>query len=153
MHELELIVVQGMIRDVACRGAVPKAQHIQKVACIVDALVAQMRDQGMSGLVVPELRGGSYINNVAYALVEEGTSVGSSVGALTCIHSSVACGLALSFNTQAVKGFWLTDLNNGQAIVSYCLAEPLAGSAAPNLGHCAEFRDGQLVLNGARPPL
>ena len=155
MHDLELSEEQRMIRDMARefarREIAPKAQAMEKAGWIDDALVAQMGELGLLGMVVPEEWGGSYIDYVAYALAVEEISAGDgAVGALMSIHNSVGCGPILNFGSQAQKDVWLADLASGQAIGCFCLTEPHAGSEANNLRTRAELRDGQWVLNGAK---
>ena len=155
MHDLELSEEQRMIRDMARdfsrREIAPKAQAMEKAGWIDDALVAQMGELGLLGMVVPEEWGGSYIDYVAYALAVEEISAGdAAVGALMSIHNSVGCGPVLNFGTQEQKDFWLENLASGQAIGCFCLTEPHAGSEANNLRTRAELRDGQWVLNGAK---
>jgi alkylation response protein AidB-like acyl-CoA dehydrogenase len=155
MHDLELSEEQRMIRDMARdfarREIAPKAQAMEKAGWIEDALVAQMGELGLLGMVVPEEWGGSYIDYVAYALAVEEISAGdAAVGALMSIHNSVGCGPILNFGTQQQKDFWLADLASGQTIGCFCLTEPQAGSEAHNLRTRAELRDGQWILNGAK---
>lgn len=155
MHDLELTEEQRMIRDMARdfarREIAPKAQAMEKAGWIDDALVAQMGELGLLGMVVPEEWGGSYIDYVAYALAVEEISAGDgAVGALMSIHNSVGCGPLLNFGSQAQKDAWLADLASGQAIGCFCLTEPQAGSEAHNLRTRAELRDGHWVLNGAK---
>ena len=155
MHDLELSEEQRMIRDMARdfarREIAPKAQAMEKAGWIDDALVAQMGELGLLGMVVPEEWGGSYIDYVAYALAVEEISAGDgAVGALMSIHNSVGCGPILNFGSQAQKDLWLAELAGGQAIGCFCLTEPHAGSEANNLRTRAELRDGQWVLNGAK---
>ena len=155
MHDLELSEEQRMIRDMARdfarREIAPKAQAMEKAGWIDDALVAQMGELGLLGMVVPEEWGGSYIDYVAYALAVEEISAGDgAVGALMSIHNSVGCGPLLNFGSQAQKDVWLADLASGQAIGCFCLTEPQAGSEAHNLRTRAELRDGHWVLNGAK---
>jgi alkylation response protein AidB-like acyl-CoA dehydrogenase len=127
------------------------APGLEKAGWIDDALVAQMGELGLLGMVVPEEWGGSYIDYVAYALAVEEISAGDgAVGALMSIHNSVGCGPLLKFGSQAQKDVWLADLASGQAIGCFCLTEPQAGSEAHNLRTRAELRDGHWVLNGAK---
>lgn len=155
MHDLELSEEQRMIRDMARdfarREIAPKAQAMEKAGWIDDALVAQMGELGLLGMVVPEEWGGSYIDYVAYALAVEEISAGDgAVGALMSIHNSVGCGPVLNFGSPAQKDVWLADLASGQALGCFCLTEPQAGSEAHNLRTRAELRDGQWILNGAK---
>ncbi|WP_312724969.1 acyl-CoA dehydrogenase family protein [Stutzerimonas kunmingensis] len=155
MHDLELSEDQRMIRDMARdfarREIAPHAQAWEKAGWIDDALVAQMGELGLLGMVVPEEWSGSYIDYVAYALAVEEISVGDgATGALMSIHNSVGCGPVLNYGSQAQKDEWLAELASGRAIGCFALTEPQAGSEAHNLRTRAELVDGQWVLNGSK---
>ncbi|MGE6686571.1 acyl-CoA dehydrogenase family protein [Stutzerimonas stutzeri] len=155
MHDLELNEDQRMIRDMARdfarREIAPHAQAWEKAGWIDDALVAQMGELGLLGMVVPEEWGGSYIDYVAYALAVEEISAGDgATGALMSIHNSVGCGPVLNYGSQAQKDEWLAELASGRAIGCFALTEPQAGSEAHNLRTRAELVDGQWVLNGSK---
>ncbi len=155
MHDLELSEDQRMIRDMARdfarREIAPHAQAWEKAGWIDDALVAQMGELGLLGMVVPEEWGGSYIDYVAYALAVEEISAGDgATGALMSIHNSVGCGPVLNYGSQALKDEWLAELASGRAIGCFALTEPQAGSEAHNLRTRAELVDGQWVLNGSK---
>ncbi len=155
MHDLELSEDQRMIRDMARdfarREIAPHAQAWEKAGWIDDALVAQMGELGLLGMVVPEEWGGSYIDYVAYALAVEEISAGDgATGALMSIHNSVGCGPVLNYGSQAQKDEWLAELASGRAIGCFALTEPQAGSEAHHLRTRAELVDGQWVLNGSK---
>ncbi|WP_045158207.1 acyl-CoA dehydrogenase family protein [Stutzerimonas stutzeri] len=155
MHDLELSEDQRMIRymarDFARREIAPHAQAWEKAGWIDDALVAQMGELGLLGMVVPEEWGGSYIDYVAYALAVEEISAGDgATGALMSIHNSVGCGPVLNYGSQAQKDEWLAELASGRAIGCFALTEPQAGSEAHNLRTRAELVDSQWVLNGSK---
>ena len=155
MHDLELSEDQRMIRDMARdfarREIAPHAQVWEKAGWIDDALVAQMGELGLLGMVVPEEWGGSYIDYVAYALAVEEISAGDgATGALMSIHNSVGCGPVLNYGSQSQKDEWLAELASGRAIGCFALTEPQAGSEAHNLRTRAELVGGQWVLNGSK---
>ncbi|HYQ40254.1 MAG TPA: acyl-CoA dehydrogenase family protein [Pseudomonas sp.] len=155
MNDLELTEEQRMIRDLArdfARGEIaPRAQAWEKAGWIDNAVVAQMGELGLLGMVVPEEWGGSYVDYVAYALAVEEVSAGDgATGALMSIHNSVGCGPLLQYGSPVQKDAWLRRLASGQAIGCFCLTEPQAGSEAHNLRTRAELQGDQWVLNGAK---
>lgn len=155
MHDIELTEEQRMIRDMARDFAkseiAPISQRMEKDGWIDDALVAQMGELGLLGMIVPEEWGGTYIDYVAYALAVEEIAAGDgAVGAFMSIHNSVGCGPILRYGSQAQKDRWLAELASGKAIGCFCLTEPQAGSEAHNLRTRAELVDGHWVLNGAK---
>ncbi len=155
MHDIELTEEQRMIRDLARdfarREVAPHARAWEKAEWIDDAVVAQLGELGLLGMVVPEQWGGTYMDYVAYALAVEEISAGDgSLGALMSIHSSVGCGPLLRYGGAAQQDRWLPDLAAGKVIGCFCLTEPQAGSEAHNLRTRAVLEGDSWVLNGSK---
>ncbi|KVL19706.1 acyl-CoA dehydrogenase family protein [Burkholderia sp. MSMB1826] len=146
---------QRMIRDAARAFATevlaPNAAQWDRDAHLPDAIVAQLGELGLLGMIVPQELGGSYTDYVAYALAMEEVAAGDAACAtMMSVHNSVGCGPILGFGTPAQKDRWLADMAAGRVIGAFCLTEPHAGSEANNLRTRAELRDGKWVLNGAK---
>ncbi|WP_322081232.1 acyl-CoA dehydrogenase family protein [Burkholderia sp. BCC1972] len=146
---------QRMIRDAARAFATemlaPYAAQWDHDAHLPDAIVAQLGELGLLGMIVPQELGGSYTDYVAYALAMEEVAAGDAACAtMMSVHNSVGCGPILGFGTPAQKDRWLADMAAGRVIGAFCLTEPQAGSEANNLRTRAELRDGKWVLNGAK---
>ena len=144
-----------MIRDAARAFATemlaPNAAQWDHDAHLPDAIVAQLGELGLLGMIVPQELGGSYTDYVAYALAMEEVAAGDAACAtMMSVHNSVGCGPILGFGTPAQKDRWLADMASGRVIGAFCLTEPQAGSEANNLRTRAELRDGKWVLNGAK---
>ena len=155
MQDIEFNEDQRMIRDMARQFArselAPRAAEWDKDGWIDKAVVRQMGELGLLGMVVPEELGGSYTDYVAYALAVEEISVGcGATGALMSIHNSVGCGPLLKYGTPAQQQAWLPQLSSGEVIGCFCLTEPHAGSEAHNLRTRAELIDGEWVINGTK---
>lgn len=155
MHDIELTEEQRMIRDLARdfarREVTPHARAWEKAEWIDDAVVAQLGELGLLGMVVPEQWGGTYLDYVAYALAVEEISAGDgSLGALMSIHSSVGCGPLLRYGNAEQQDRWLPDLSAGKVIGCFCLTEPQAGSEAHNLRTRAVLDGDSWVLNGSK---
>lgn len=146
---------QRMIRDAARAFATemlaPNAAQWDHDAHLPDAIVAQLGELGLLGMIVPQELGGAYTDYVAYALAMEEIAAGDAACAtIMSVHNSVGCGPILGFGTPAQKDRWLADMAAGRVIGAFCLTEPQAGSEANNLRTRAELRDGKWVLNGAK---
>ncbi|WP_176039976.1 acyl-CoA dehydrogenase family protein [Burkholderia stabilis] len=146
---------QRMIRDAARAFATemlaPNAAQWDHDAHLPDAIVAQLGELGLLGMIVPQELGGAYTDYVAYALAMEEIAAGDAACAtIMSVHNSVGCGPILGFGTLAQKDRWLADMAAGRVIGAFCLTEPQAGSEANNLRTRAELRDGKWVLNGAK---
>ena len=155
MHDIELTEEQRMIRDMARdfarREVAPHARAWEKAEWIDDAVVAQLGELGLLGMVVPEQWGGTYMDYVAYALAVEEISAGDgSLGALMSINSSVGCGPLLRYGNAEQQDRWLPDLAAGKVIGCFCLTEPQAGSEAHNLRTRAVLEGDSWVLNGSK---
>ena len=129
MHDIELNEDQRMTRDMARQFAqselAPRAAEWDKSGWIDDAVVRQMGEHGLLGMVVPEEWGGSYVDYVAYALAVEEIAAGcSATGAMMSIHNSVGCGPLLNYGTPEQQKTWLPDLAAGRAIGCFALTEP-----------------------------
>lgn len=155
MHDIELDDEQRMIRDCtrqfARRAIAPHAEAWEKAGWIDNAVVAQMGEMGLLGMIVPDTWGGSYLDYVAYALaIEEVSAADAATGTLMSVHNSVGCGPLLNYGSDAQKDEWLPRLASGEVIGCFCLTEPQAGSEAHNLRTRAELRGDHWVLNGAK---
>jgi alkylation response protein AidB-like acyl-CoA dehydrogenase len=155
MSFLELSEEQQMVRDMAKDFAknelAPHGERWDHAGWVDDAVITQMGELGLLGMVVPEEWGGANVDFISYALAVEEISAGDgAVGAIMSIHNSVGCGPVHKFGTQEQKSTWLKDLASGKVIGCFCLTEPQAGSEANNLKTKAVLKDGNWVLNGAK---
>ncbi|SAL54794.1 acyl-CoA dehydrogenase [Caballeronia terrestris] len=146
---------QRMIRDAAREFAgevlAPNAAQWDREAKIPDAVIRQLGELGLLGMIVPAELGGTYSDYTAYALAMEEIAAGcASCATLMSVHNSVGCGPILKFGTDAQKNQYLPKLASGEVIGAFCLTEPQAGSEANNLRTRAVERDGQWVLSGSK---
>jgi len=115
----------------------------------VDA-IRRTADLGMGGIYIDEEYGGAGLGRMDAVLVFEALSTGCpAVASYISIHNMVAKCLEL-FATEEQKQRWLVPLTSFEALSSYCLTEPNAGSDAAALKTSAR-RDGDgYVLNGVK---
>lgn len=155
MNDLEFTEDQRMVRDMAREFAraelTTRAAQFDRDGWIDDAVVRQMGELGLLGMVVPDDKGGSFTDYSAYALAVEEISAGcGATGALMSVHNSVGCGPVLKYGSAEQQDTWLEKLATGQAIGCFCLTEPHAGSEAHNLRTRAVLENGEWVINGAK---
>ena len=144
-------MIRDMARDFAREQLAPNAAQWEKDKWIPDAVVAQMGELGLLGMVVPEEWGGTFSDYTAYAMAIEEIAAGdASTATLMSVHNSVGCGPILAWGTDAQKEMYLHDLAQGKKIGCFCLTEPQAGSEANNLKTTAKLVDGKWILNGAK---
>jgi len=144
-------MIRDMARDFAREQLAPNAAQWEKDKWIPDAVVTQMGELGLLGMVVPEEWGGTFSDYTAYAMAIEEIAAGdASTSTLMSVHNSVGCGPILAWGTDVQKRAYLPDLAAGKKIGCFCLTEPQAGSEANNLKTTAKLVDGKWVLNGAK---
>jgi alkylation response protein AidB-like acyl-CoA dehydrogenase len=146
---------QRMIRDAARQFSVevlaPNAGQWDKDGALPDAVVRQLGELGLLGMIVPGDFGGTYSDYTAYALAMEEIAAGcASCATLMSVHNSVGCGPILAYGGDAQKAEWLPRLASGEVIGAFCLTEPHAGSEANNLRVRAVERDGQWIISGSK---
>lgn len=147
----EQIMVRDMARDFARNELTPHSERWDKLGWVDEAVIAQMGDLGLMGMVVSEHWGGAHVDYVSYALAVEEVSAGdAAVGAIMSIHNSVGCGPIEKYGSEEQKKTWLAELATGRAVGCFCLTEPQAGSEANNLKTRAVLKDGKWVLNGSK---
>ena len=158
-HDVLLTEDQRLVRDAARDFAqsvlAPNAAQWDREGALPPAVVRQMGELGLLGMLVPEDWGGSKTDDLAYALAIEEIAAGcASCATLMSVHNSVGCVPILRFGSEAQKAQWLPRLASGEVIGAFCLTEPQAGSEADALRTRAvldgEGEDAHWVLDGAK---
>lgn len=101
------------------------------------------------GIEIPGEYGGAGLDSVSYAIVvEEVSRVSAAMGLCISVHNGVAAYPVYEFGTEDQRETFLRPLARGEAIGTFCLTEPNAGSDASSMESRAD-RDGDgYVLNG-----
>ena len=146
---------QRMVRDAARAFAqeqlAPHAARWDREGRLPPEVVRQMGALGLLGILVPAEWGGSYTDDLAYALALEEIAAGcASCSTLMSVHNSVGCVPILKFGTEEQKQAWLPRLAHGDVIGAFCLTEPQAGSQADALKTRAVLDGDTWVLDGAK---
>ncbi len=138
----------GLLRDTVRRFVderlIPAEDMIEHDDAVPESIIAQMRALGLFGLSVPEAYGGlgltmseeaAVIRELTRASVVFRSVIGTTVG----IGSQ---GIVMD-GTEEQKRAWLPKLATGEAISSFALTEPEAGSDAASLRTVA-VKDGEV---------
>ena len=146
---------QEAIRDMArafAQGELkPNAAAWEEACYLPDAIVAQMGELGLMGMLTPEEWGGAGIDYVSYALVVEELAAGDgSTSTLMTVHNSVCCLPVLRFGTEAQKERFLRPMAEGRMVGCFCLTEPGAGSDAAAIKLRAKRAGDHYVLDGSK---
>ena len=144
-------LVIDMVRRFAQERLAPHAAAREKAGRIEPEVIRELGDLGVFGATTPEQWGGSEIDPVTYALVLEEIAAGDgAVSTMVSVHNSPTCIVIDHYGTDAQKERWLRPLASGEAVGSFALTEPQAGSDASNLRTRAVRQGDRYVINGAK---
>jgi len=140
-----------VVRDFADEVVAPQAAEADREERFPLDVVKQMGAMGLFGLPFPEEYGGSDADAVTVCLaIEELGRADQSVG----ITLSAAVGLAgmmiHRFGTDEQKDRWLAPLCRGEALGSFGLTEPDAGSDAAAARTTARLESQEWVIDGSK---
>ncbi len=144
-----------LIVDTARRFAqerlAPTAAAREKAGRIEPEIIRELGEMGFLGATLSADWGGSEIDTVTYARVVEEIAAGDgSVSTLVSVHNAPTCEILQHYGTDAQREQWLRPMAVGDAIGSFALTEPGAGSEASALRTRA-VRDGDdYVITGSK---
>lgn len=127
-------LLRATVRRFVEERLIPAEDAVERDDAVPEAIVQEMRALGLFGLSIPEAYGGlgltmreeaAIIRELTRASVVFRSVIGTTVG----IGSQ---GIVMD-GTQAQKSEWLPKLAAGEAIASFALTEPEAGSDAASL--------------------
>jgi butyryl-CoA dehydrogenase len=148
-EEQELL--QTTVHDFAQKEVKPRAAKFDDQEFIDPDVIKSMGELGLLGIVFPEKYGGAGMDTLCYAIaVEELSRVCASTGITLASHISLGVNPIYMFGTDAQKQKYLPPMCSGQALGSFGLTEPNAGSDAGGTETTAVRENGQWVINGAK---
>ena len=137
-------------RAFAARELTPHAADWDREHHFPIEVIRRAAEQGYLALYLKEEDGGLGLSRLSSSLIFEQLAAGCvATTAYLTIHNMATWMLA-SFADQALKDAWLPGLINGQALASYCLTEPDAGSDAANLRTRARRDGDDYVIDGSK---
>lgn len=144
-----------MVRDTARQFAeaelYPVAARVDRHHEFPQAVVGQLGELGMMGIMVEEKFGGAAMSTLAYAVALEEVSRGcASTGVIMSVNNSLYCAPVAKFGTEAQKEEHLTPFANGQKLGCFALSEPGNGSDAAAASTVAKDEGDHWVLNGTK---
>jgi acyl-CoA dehydrogenase len=145
----------GLLKDQLSRYVeerlIPAEDMVEEIDDIPADIVAEFKEMGLFGLSVPEEFGGLGLTMAEEAqlvriLTRASITFRSLIGTTVGIGSQ---GIMID-GTEAQKAEWLPKFATGEAIASFALTEPGAGSDAASL-RCSAVREGDFYrINGTK---
>lgn len=141
---------QQAARDFARGEFAPHAAEWDAKSEFPVETIRRAGELGFCGIYTPEALGGLGLARLDASIILEELAAGcTSTTAYLTIHN-MATWMVASFAQPAVRDMWVPRLARGQALGSYCLTEPGAGSDAASIKTRAARSSHGYVLNGGK---
>ncbi len=114
-------------------------------------LLAQMGEQGLLGVCIPQKYGGLGMDYLALAVVcEELERVDSALRVVMSVHTGLNSLSLLQWGTEQQKQRYLVPQAEGTRFAAYCLTEPDSGTDAVAMRATARRDGDNYILNGEK---
>ncbi len=143
--------IRDAVRDFALNEIRPRAAGLDEKEEFSAELTRKMGEIGLFGITIPSEYGGQGLDYLAYIIaVEELSRVDGSQAATVAAHNSLGIGPIYYYGTEAQKRRYLSRLCTGEALWSFGLTEPDAGSDSRGSRTTARKVDGGWLINGSK---
>lgn len=144
-------LIRETVRDFAEREIKPVARELDEQEAFSYSLTKRMGELGLFGMYLPEEYGGQGTDTLSYIIaVEELARVDGSQAATLAAHNSLGIGPLYQFGTDEQKKKYLPQLCTGEALWSFGLTEPNAGSDSRGSKTTAVLDGDEWVINGSK---
>ena len=144
-------LIRETVRDFAEREIKPVAQELDEKAEFSHDLTQKIGELGLFGMTLPEQYGGQELDTLSYIIaVEEIARVDGSQAATLAAHNSLGISPIFEYGTEEQKMKYLPPLCTGDALWSFGLTEPGAGSDSRGTKTTAVLQGEEWVINGSK---
>ena len=144
-------LIRETVREFAEREIKPIAQELDEKEQFSYPLTKRMGELGLLGMYLPEKYGGQNTDILSYIIaVEEVARVDGSQAATLAAHNSLGIGPLYVYGTEEQKMKYLPQLCTGEALWSFGLTEPNAGSDSRGSKTTAVLDGDEWVINGSK---
>jgi alkylation response protein AidB-like acyl-CoA dehydrogenase len=144
-------MIRESVREFAEREIKPLAQELDEKAEFSYYLTQKMGELGLFGMYLPPKYGGQGLDTLSYIIaVEEIARIDGSQAATLAAHNSLGIGPIYEYGSEEQKMKYLPQLCTGNALWSFGLTEPGAGSDSRGTKTTAELFDDEWVINGSK---
>jgi alkylation response protein AidB-like acyl-CoA dehydrogenase len=147
----DLETIRQTVRDFAREAIAPRVREFDESQKFPAEILRRLGELGFLGVLIPEEYGGAGLGYSAYvAVIEELSRVDPSIGLSVAAHNSLCTNHVYTFGTAEQRRRYVVPLARGEAIGTWSLTEPTAGSDAGGTRTRA-VQDGEhFVLNGSK---
>lgn len=143
--------LRSMVREFAEKKIKPVALTLDEKEAFSYELTKQMGQLGLFGIYLPEQYGGAGMDYLSYIIaVEEIARVDGSQAATLAAHNSLGIGPIYNYGTEEQKVKYLPKLCTGEALWSFGLTEPEAGSDSRASKTTAKEEGDNWTINGSK---
>jgi alkylation response protein AidB-like acyl-CoA dehydrogenase len=150
LSEIQRSVVDAA-RAFASEVLAPNTARWDREAHFEEALIGQLGELGLLGILLPEEQDGLGLDTLTYLLVlEEIAAVDASVAVMLSVHNSLPTQMLLRWGSDEQKERFLRPMARGELLGAFALSEPDAGSDAAALRTQAVREGDGWVLDGTK---
>jgi len=142
--------VADMARRFANDKLRPVAAQLDRDESFPADIYRAMGENGLFGIMVPEVDGGAGLDCLAYSIVMEELSRGYASVADQCGLVELLTSLLCVHGTPAQKQQWIRPLVSAQTRGAYCITEAGAGSDVSGIKTTARHEGDEWVLSGSK---
>ncbi|MCP3937393.1 MAG: acyl-CoA dehydrogenase [Actinomycetia bacterium] len=151
MDESDLQEILASVRRFVRERVVPLEQEIDETDAIPEAIRQTAKDMGLFGFALPEEHGGLGLNmEQETRLVMELGYTSPAVRSMFGTNNGIAGHVLMLGGDDEQKAEWLPRIASGEAVASFALTEPEAGSDPADLTSTATQDGDEWVLNGTK---
>ena len=144
-------LIRETVRDFAEREIKPRAKELDEKGEFSIELTRKIGELGLFGMNLPEKYGGQGLDTLSYIIaVEEMARVDGSHAATLAAHNSLGIYPLFGYGTEEQKMKYLPQLCTGDALWSFGLTEPGAGSDSRGSKTTAVLDGDEWVINGSK---
>ncbi len=141
--------LRELIRKFAAKEIAPHVMEWDEASEFPAAVVKQLGDMGLMGIIFPEEYGGSGLGYTDYMMaVEELSAVDGSIGIIVASHNSLCTNHIFVAGNEQQKRKYVPKLAGGEWLGAWGLTESSSGSDAAGARTTAVRQGDSWVLNG-----
>ncbi len=144
-------MLRRTVREFADEHLRPYAAGWDRTAEFPLDLIPILADMGFMGATIPENYGGSGLDFISVAILDEEINAAcSSVRTLVSVHSGLVAATLVEWASDEQKEYYLPKLAKAEMIGCYGLTEPNAGSWAVNQETTVVDDGDDIIVNGTK---